>query len=301
MLLQVEFRQKLLNTEMSNSPIPIIYLLGAGRSGTTVIATVMNAHPNIQTAGELHQFIGHLLGDKDCSCGKTLATCEFWRNTSNNFQVSIKELHQWKRQIKKQEAHRNIPKYLFNKREYKDYSRIQELVFTNISKESKGKWILDSSKYIGRYLLLKRSEKLKVRGVYVVRDVRGVIASFKKKVQSSRSPLSAILYYLMINTFAQLVSWTDKGVVKVRYEDFMRDPEGVSQQIYGRISPTLDTPISLPSEFEMPHIIGGNRLRKNKTIRLNFDEKWKKDFSKWQKIVYYCLAAPIMILNGYKI
>ena len=296
----MESPQKLLATEMKNKTIPLIYLLGAGRSGTTVIATVMNAHPNIQTAGELHQFFGHLLGDKDCSCGNTLATCEFWRNTSNNFQVSIKELRNWKRQIKKQEAHRNIPKYLFNKREYKDYCKIQELLFTNIKKETEGQWILDSSKYIGRYLLLKRSEKLKVRGVYVVRDVRGVIASFMKKVQTSRSPLSAILYYLMINTFAQLVCWMDREVVKVRYEDFMRDPERVVQEICGRISPTLDIPISLPSEFEMPHIIGGNRLRKHKTISLNFDEKWKTSIPRGKQILYYFLALPIMILNQYR-
>lgn len=286
---------------MNNSRTPILYLLGAGRSGTTVLATVMNAHPNIHTAGELHQFYDHLLGDKNCSCGKKLDTCVFWQGIYKQYDEDSEVLRLWRETCEEKEAHRNIPKYLISRTKENTYNQIQSKLFEAIQKQTGNDYILDSSKYIARYLLLKRNKNLHVRGIYVVRDVRGVIASFKKKVQSSRSPISAIFYYLTVNIAGQLVCWLDKGVVKVRYEDFMNDPEGILQQILKKIAPELKGPVTLPKEFEMPHIVGGNRMRSNKTIKLSFDEKWKRELSKWQKILYYCLASPIMILNAYKI
>ncbi|MBT8264216.1 MAG: sulfotransferase [Muriicola sp.] len=286
---------------MNNSPTPIIYLLGAGRSGTTVLATVMNAHPNIHTAGELHQFYDHLLGKKVCSCGNSLESCEFWQGIYKQYSEASEKFKLWRETCEEKEAHRNIPKYFISSTKENTYNQIQSKLFAAIQTQTGNDYILDSSKYIARYLLLKRNKNLNVRGIYVVRDVRGVIASFKKKVQSSRSPLSAIFYYLTVNIAAQWVCWLDKGVIKVRYEDFMDDPGGILQQILTKIAPELNGPVSLPEDFEMPHIIGGNRMRNNKTVKLSFDEKWKRDLSKWQIILYYCLASPIMILNAYKI
>ena len=40
--------------------INIIYLLGAGRSGTTLLATLLNNHDSIKTLGEMHQFFEFL-------------------------------------------------------------------------------------------------------------------------------------------------------------------------------------------------------------------------------------------------
>jgi len=63
----------------------------------------------------------------------------------------------------------------------------------------------------------------------------------------------------------------------------------------------LNEEVSLPEEFVMPHIIGGNRMRSQNKIKLLYDVKWKWELSMWQKTLYYCLASPIMLLNGYKI
>lgn len=293
--------QKLAKSEMKNSPIPIIYLLGAGRSGTTILATVMNAHPKVQTVGELHQYFDHISGANKCSCGNDLANCEFWGAISHQYSDSLKQLSNWRQICKEKEAHSNIPKYLVSKKEVKVYSNIQERLFSTISEEINKNWILDSSKYIGRYLLLKRNKNLQLKGIYVVRDVRGVITSFKKQVQTFRNPLSTIFYYLIVNATAQWVCWTDHNVTKVRYEDFMEDPEKVLRRVYDKISLDLNEEVSLPEEFVMPHIIGGNRMRSQNKIKLLYDVKWKWELSMWQKTLYYCLASPIMLLNGYKI
>src|SRR5690606_41764042 len=96
--------------------------------------------------------------------------------------------------VKKKERHNNIPKLLFNKRPDNEYLKIQNHIFKTITILSPKEWLLDSSKYISRYLLLKQSKQINIKGIYVVRDVRGVINSFNKQVQTPRNPISTIIY-----------------------------------------------------------------------------------------------------------
>src|SRR5690606_33295431 len=123
-------------------------------------------------------------------------------------------------------------------------------IFSIISETSKQSILLDSSKYIARYLLLRKSNKFNVKGIYVIRDVRGVIHSFKKKVQTSRSPLSTVVYYCLINLFGQLVCWTDKNVLKVRYEDFVENPSHELSRIYKHIAVEANVEDQLNRSYE---------------------------------------------------
>jgi hypothetical protein len=183
------------------------------------------------------------------------------------------------------------------------YLKIHESIFNIVAKNTPKEYFLDSSKYIARYLLLKKSKKLNVKGIYVVRDVRGVIHSFQKKVQTSRTPLSAIVYYTAVNFFGQLVCWIHKDVLKVKYEDFIENPNETLKEIYGHcfIADNTAASFSLGDGYEMPHIIGGNRMKANKKISIKKDKKWKENMSRINQIVYYILALPFMLINKYKI
>jgi hypothetical protein len=54
-------------------------------------------------------------------------------------------------------------------------------------------------------------------------------------------------------------------------------------------------------DFSMPHIIGGNRMKTNKSIKFQKDIAWRDKQSIVQKILYYIFASPIMLLNRFKI
>jgi hypothetical protein len=56
----------------------LVYLLAASHSGSTLTATLLGAHPDLVTAGELKLTA---LGDLErylCSCGERLRACPFW-------------------------------------------------------------------------------------------------------------------------------------------------------------------------------------------------------------------------------
>lgn len=279
--------------------IKMMYLLGAGRSGTTLMAAALNnAHERILSLGELHQFKEHLIGAKQCSCGKDLEGCAFWGQIIRRLP---KEIGPQLQQCEQKEKHRNIPKLLFSSKSDLIYLKVQEDILEQIKANEPTKLFLDSSKYIARYLLLSRSQKISIKGIYVVRDIRGVINSFSKQVQTPKKPLATIIYYMLVNFFAQLVCWSDKRVIKVKYEDFVEHPNEQIQRIQRHVFGEDNKGLTLSKELKMPHIIGGNRMKHSERIVISPDYKWKKTISKNKQAIYYLAALPFMIINRYKI
>src|SRR5690606_3785872 len=200
------------------------------------------------------------------------------------------------------EQHRNIPCLMSIHKNDNDYLQIHETIFDVIyGSNIKIEYLLDSSKYIARYLLLRQSRKMTVKGIYVVRDVRGVIHSFKKKVQTSRSPISTIFYYILINFFGQIICWADKNIIKVKYEDFVENTNEVLARIYNHLEIVNDMNYKNNEEYQIPHIIGGNRLKYQGKIVIRKDERWKENMVWYSKIIYYLATFPFMLINKYKI
>lgn len=64
--------------------IPLVYVLAASHSGSTLLAMVLGAHPDICTVGELNlRNLGHP-GHYRCSCGRWLRDCDFWKGVSSS-------------------------------------------------------------------------------------------------------------------------------------------------------------------------------------------------------------------------
>lgn len=285
---------------MNEKPINLIYLLGAGRSGTTMLATVLNHHPNIHTVGEMHQFMDYVYEDKDCSCGENLSQCNFWAPLMQEMDMELLRNKANVARSNALEKHHNIPLYLMGKPLDGDYKIMTDMIFRAIYKNATKPWLLDSSKYIARYLLLRKNKNINIKGIYIVRDVRGVVYSFGKNVQTHKKPLSAILYYNLVNFWAQWVTLFDKRILKVKYEDLVYEPDKTIQKIEKHLFENAIGQTNLSNTtFEMPHIIAGNRLRSQKQLVINKDLKWKTEISRGKQLFYYCLALPLMIINKY--
>lgn len=289
--------------------INLIYLLGAGRSGTTAFATILGAHPEIHTAGEMHQFYDHLRDNKPCSCGYRLEECVFWSDLIKNFPENIIQFPDKLQLISDQlEYHASIPKHLLRLHKRKlinEYNSYQTTIFNSIKEKSNKTYTLDSAKYIGRYLSLQQNPTFDIKGIYIVRDLRGVIHSFNKKVQTSRSPISTVFYYTSVNLVAQFTYWRNrKNILKIRYEDLTGDGEKALRKIGDFLELDLQplvTKITNNDSFEIGHIIGGNRLKQADSIVIKSDNEWKESIPRYKQIVYYFLALPIMLVNRYKL
>jgi hypothetical protein len=284
---------------MINDRSKLIYLLGAGRSGTTLLTIMLSAYENITSLGEMHQFLEHSNQKRLCACGATLSRCEFWSRIENDWECNDVSSIKLEERFRKLENHSRIPLALLGIKSNSEYLNYHEKLLTQISQLEDNNWLLDSSKYIARYLMLRASKKISLKGIYMVRDVRGVIHSFGKKVQTRRSPLNAIMYYSAINFFGQLVCWTDKRIIKIRYEDLMCHPEITMQKIYDHIFEEDAEMPPLVETYRMPHIIGGNRMKSSQEVKIIYDQAWKRSMKRVQQIGYAILVFPFMFINSY--
>ncbi|MBC2838239.1 hypothetical protein [Robiginitalea sp. SC105] len=248
----------------------------------------------------MHQFFDYLSMDGYCSCGNQISTCEFWAPILARLSITGDQVRQYGDFCNSREAHRKIPALLLGRKPDSRYLSIQEQVFLVAREASPEPILLDSSKYIARFLLLNRSRAFSLKGIYMVRDIRGVIESFNKKVQTPKKPLATIAYYLLINFFGELVYRIYPNIIKVRYEDFIRNPQSVVLRILRQADPSRSWPETLPDTFEMPHIIGGNRMKSNQVIRIDPRVKWRENTPAWKQLIYYFAALPTMLANRYR-
>src|SRR3972149_7709066 len=64
--------------------VPLVYILAASHSGSTLLAMLLGSHPKLCTVGELK---ANSLGDPGvyrCSCRKVIKECPFWNGITND-------------------------------------------------------------------------------------------------------------------------------------------------------------------------------------------------------------------------
>ena len=92
--------------------------------------------------------------------------------------------------------------------------------------------------------------------------------------------------------------------MKIRYEDLINHPLQVFSKLEAFLKLDLrdvKNKIIEKKPFSLGHIVGGNRLKKNKEIYFRKDVSWKDKFSLLKSVSYYFIAFPIMFLNRYKL
>ena len=283
---------------MKGTSANLLYFLGAGRSGTSILAAMLSSADGISWFGELTHLAHWQDASCQCSCGQSLKKCAIWH--SRGLEEVLGPAMQAASRL---ESHRNILPSLAGLHRFSDdYCRQQSEAIRAIGGDQE--WVVDSSKYTGRALGLAGCERVNAKFIYLVRDPRGVAHSFGKNVQTRRKTLSACLYYLTINFLAQISVWTRlKGrCMKVRYEDLATNPERVLTSIAEFLnveSSALNRMTTSGTKFAAEHIAGGNRWAADGPVEFDADLEWRKDMSKGRQLLIYLMCFPFQIINRY--
>src|SRR5512139_803541 len=74
---EIQTKNSLVKTQQK--PLRVVYIAGVGRSGSTVLDSVLGNHPLIQSVGELSRLANDAwIQNFYCSCGKRSKECPFW-------------------------------------------------------------------------------------------------------------------------------------------------------------------------------------------------------------------------------
>ncbi len=284
----------------------LIYLIGAGRSGTTILSLLLGNSESVTSLGELHQLPEYMGLEGKCSCGQLLSSCPYWNSVYSSLHNQFCS-NSYKEQARELESHRYVYKYFFEKNRAltnSEYCSANKALLSHLSNNNQ--FTIDSAKYIGRGLALNSIFQKNIQFVYLVRDPRGVVNSFGKSVQTSRSWLSATAYYFIVNFTTLLVCKTllRNKYIKIRYEDLISSPERVLSEIADSLDLDLDqvkVKLAKGEGLTTGHVIGGNRLVQDNIVHFKSSESWWEKMPRWKQWSIWVLTLPLNIINRYKL
>jgi len=273
----------------------LVSLLANWFSGATLLTIFLNAHSEIVSNGEAMFFDENDTRRYDCSCGKYIDECEFYKATTASMRpadaagwdkrlfvqvpgfsrkpVLRSLLHSPRFEgVLRHELINSIPVY----RGIRDrFLQAQLEFFANARRLSGASIYLDGTKSIRRAQLFARDDRSEMKALHLVRDGRGFCASYVKNTRPVPSWADAaeawVSYIAQVDQFAK--AFPSIPLLVVRYEDLCRS----TAEVIRAVCRFLDIAYEEPGADMMKgaHILG-NRMRRTFNGVITEDTSWKE-------------------------
>lgn len=288
----------------SEESVDLVYILGVGHSGSTLLDMLLGTHPDIFSLGEMAFFDDWVANNKLCACGQLIWECVFWREVLQRFandEEVDKDLPQhFPTDVRRSQAGGRVeqarylawlgsyrllghraPTSLLPHRLTERASQAHRLY--DIIRDVSGKSILvDSSKGFNRMVSLYTLRPPSTRVVYLTRDIRGWLYSQRKR-QVKYGPMTvaqtAQIWVKAYRSARFVLKLLPPNVsFHLRYEEIARQPEIALRRFCQWIGISFKSEM-LDFRAQPHHNIGGNpmRLRADRTIIE--DIRWRQVLS----------------------
>ena len=308
----------------SANPLRVLYIGGCGRSGSTVLDTILGNHPTMESVGEACHIATNAWLDDDsfCACGQTGRDCEFWREVHRQWSRRVGAVDMVAYVRAAQEIEFGLRPSLTRNRmkardpKYLDYARLTTGLLAAIRDVSGSEIVVDSSKVVARALVLSMVEGVDLRLVHLIRDCRGVAWSRKKRFRKdvragvykddqghgvARSAMVWARANLLVGQLRR--SLPSESSIRLRYEDLISQP-AVELQRIGRLAgvnlEALAEGVVGGLPMKTGHTIAGNRLRMAGAVRLRSDVEWVEKLTWRERTLCWGIAGWLMKAYGYR-
>ena len=303
----------------------VLLVTGFGRSGTTLVNTILGSTPGVFAAGEV-RFLWErgLIQGRQCGCGQPLDSCPVWGPVLDKAFGGLAEIDAARlvaedatvmrtRQLPWMLASRFIGDRLM--------SRLDTLpdaltaVYRSIQEVTGAELIVDTSKPPSFGYLLQHLDGIDLRILHVVRDPRAVAYSWTRtkaltdggdRTEMLRlSPLQSALQWDLWNGAAGWLWARSDRYLRMRYEDLADEPAAAMARIASFAGvPTLALPFTGPRDVATTtvHTVAGNadRMRSGPlTIRL--DDAWQTELPVRARRLVTALTLPLLTRYRYPV
>lgn len=317
---------------MTSQPkINLVYVASIGRSGTTLLESMLGAHPEMATTGELHLWPHELEmgGVRPCGSGKYVQECPFWQT----MRKQVDPLAQTGPQLHYFREEHNGGRTL-RLRRLSDFAsgelspRTARLVqqygqnnyeifhhFLNLVEAETGTrpgWVVDASKDPYRLLWLQRSGLFNIKVVHMVKNPRGFIYSVTKDWIHGNTPFRLVprIYY----TARQSLAWTvqnhlfslitehfvpPSASMLLQYETLATAPHSTFKSVCDLIGVAYEPDAVDHFREGSPYAMAGNPMRyEDRGIAL--DEHWKTHLPPSSRKLTEWIVGRRMVSYGYQ-
>ena len=285
----------------------IVYVMGYGRSGSTLLDIMLGDNDNVITTGALSNYILWADQNLNCACGQSVRSCDFWGNVIKDINFSNNDISL----LMTMDSINSF--FIFKNKNYIDrYCQLTRTLFHSILYRSKKSTIIDSSKTardsIFRPLMLSKYCNFDLRPIFLVRDPRGVVFSAMNKHGSPEREKKDLTFTRFLRT---LISWNFTNFMTIiiskfflrkflfiKYEDLCANPINTLLRIKDFANIDVDNVINKINHgdsINIGHNLGGNRLRFSKKIdKIKLDNSWEVDMPILYRSIVKVVSYPLM-------
>jgi hypothetical protein len=288
---------------MTVRKLPYLYITGAGYSGSTLLALLLNAHPEIASVGE-GAALTRNPRDHRCSCGDCISECPFFRAIEKRInELGTRfSLQQWNmrfevsrrrllniplvrplRSTPLEEVRDRLVRFVPGYRKAIETLATMNLHFAQAVIGVTGKTVFaDAEKDSIRIKFLRDIHELDLRAVHLVRDVRAGTASIMRNKRIADSTRATRLW-LRANTNSERAKryLSPDRWLTVTYSDLCLNTQKVMDRLADFVGARrFPVPSSI---YEAEHHILGNKMRlKRDDGAVLADNSWEGALSEQQ-------------------
>ena len=289
-----------------------------------MLDTILGSHRGAASFGELcYAAEKAYLNGAYCACGEWGFACPFWSAVRREWaeRTGTSDVARFASLVRAVESrklrlNRAVRAWRSPDSPFQEYAGLMKAFFDSLRAVSGKAVIVDSSKRPARALALSMIPGIDLRLIHLVRDVRGVVWSAKKRLKQDerggvsnedrgKTLLRSVAVWNIINRLSEDVRrrLPVSRSLQVRYEDYVARPLDVLDRIGGVADldfSAVGAKLTAAAPLEIGHAIAGNRMRMATEIRLRADTEWMTRLSPWERRMCWALAGRQLRQYGYQ-
>ncbi len=309
---------------MSEDRVKVLYIVGLGRSGSTILSNSLGQIGGYFSAGELNFIWKHnVIENRLCGCGKPFRECPVWTRVMDEAFGGMDGVDA--REMMRLQASgtrtRHIPLMLTERGRRRLAERLEKLLinyrrlYEAIGAVTDSRVIVDSSKEPAHGYAMSLVPDVDFYVLHLIRDPRAAAYSWlKKKPQPDSEEIEHMVRFSPAKSSALWDSWnasaealwrrTPEKYLRLRYEDFVADPRASLRRILGLVGVTAELPLAGEREVRLgvSHTVSGNPNRFDTgAVELRPDYEWISNMSPRDRTLVTALTLPLLPHYGYPI
>ena len=307
---------------MDSGRTKVLYVVGLGRSGSTILSNSLGQIGDCFSAGELNFIWRHnVVENRLCGCGRPFRECPVWTRVMEEAFGGMDGVdpREMMRLQSSGTRTRHIPLMLAPRGERVLKERLEKLLinygrlYEAIGSVTGSRVIVDSSKEPAHGYAMSLVPGVDFRVVHLIRDSRAAAYSWlKKKPQPDTdtrehmvrfSPTKSSVLWNSWNSSAEAL-WrrTPEKYLRLRYEDFVANPRKSLERILEFVGLTAELPLTGEREVMLgvSHTVSGNPNRfETGAVELRPDREWMDNMQPRHRALVTALTFPLLRRYGY--
>jgi hypothetical protein len=304
-----------------HAPLKVLFVVGSGRSGSTLLDILLGQVEGVFSTGELHSIWSEsILDGRRCGCGDPVLECRIWRAVlerclpggafgASAYQREARRLATLHRSL----SRRPGPPTGAGFRARAEYAGHAAFLYGTIREVTGARVVVDSSKHPSVGGVLPAIAGVQPHFVHLIRDPRAVAYSWRRrKVATDRYGIGEMDRYIVPRTALRwardqraaeaLRRRTAVPWLTLRYEDLVAEPRRTVERVLAIVGEPEGATFleGRVVRLRPTHTVSGNPVRLHEgSLTIEPDDEWRARMRPSRRRLVTLLTAPLLRRYGY--